>query len=226
MSAAPKRLLTPEEYLAQEELAEFRSEYYRGEVFAMSGASFHHGRINENLSQKIGNQLEDSPCQIITRDLRVRVAATGLYTYPDAVIFCGPPELSGGRTATLLNPRVLIEILSDSTEDYDRGGKFVHYRQIPSLQEYVLIAQAEALVEHYVRQSDGGWLLTACAVVPKLSSLTGSSCTRISRSAPPDRSILPTPGRPCNPRLTTSSTNQDSSSNVNDGAVTVKVMMA
>ena len=160
MSAVPKRVWTAQEYLAQERLAEFRSEFYRGEVFAMAGASFEHTRINDNLAQKVGNQLENSPCQILTRDLRVKVNATGLYTYPDAVIVCGKPEFDDSDVATLLNPRVLIEILSDSTESYDRGGKFAQYRQIPTFQEYVLITQDQALVERYVRQPDGSWMLT------------------------------------------------------------------
>ena len=146
MSAAPKRLLTPEEYLAQEELAEFRSEYYRGQVFAMSGGSFSHVFINDNLALEIGAQLKGSPCRFGSSDLRVRVAATGLYTYPDAVIICGAPDLLRGPTDTLLNPRVVIEILSPSTESYDRTQKFDHYRQLPTLQEYVLVAQNRARV--------------------------------------------------------------------------------
>src|SRR5438094_499662 len=141
MSTVSKRLLSPEEYLAQERRAEFRSEYLRGEVFAMAGASYEHTRIKDNFSREIGNQLKGGPCFVLTSDMRVKVNATGLYTYPDAVIVCEQGRFEDANVDTLLNPRVIVEILSDSTEAYDRGGKFGHYRQIASLQEYVLVAQ-------------------------------------------------------------------------------------
>ena len=163
MSAAPKRLLTPHEYLARERLAEFRSQFYGGEMFAMAGASFRHTRINDNLSLEVGTQLKNSSCQILTRDLRVKVDATGLYTYPDAIIVCGEPVFEDTGLDTLINPRVLIEILSESTEEYDRGAKFDQYRQIPTLQEYVLVSQDEYLIERHVRQPDGSWLPTTCS---------------------------------------------------------------
>jgi Uma2 family endonuclease len=161
MSAVPKRLLTAQEYLAIERRAEFRSEFNRGEMFAMAGASFAHTRIIDNLSAETHAQLKNSPCQILTRDMRVKVHATGLYTYPDGIIVCDKPELEDAEFDTLLNPRVLIEVLSDSTEKYDRGDKFKQYRKIPSLREYVLVSQDKPSVERFVRQLDDSWLLTA-----------------------------------------------------------------
>ena len=141
MSAAQKTLLTPAEYLARERAAEFRSEFYRGEMFAMSGASWAHSVIKDNLAWETRNQLQGGPCRVVTSDLRVKVSATGLYTYPDLLIVCGEPEFEDEVFDTLLNPRVIVEILSDSTEKYDRGTKFTQYRQLSSLQEYVLVAQ-------------------------------------------------------------------------------------
>jgi len=155
-----KSFLTPKEYLAQERLADFRSEYLRGEVFAMAGATWEHTLVKDNLAGETRGQLKDGPCHVLTSDMRVRVDATGLYTYPDIAIVCDEPQFEDEVLDTLLNPRALVEVLSDSTEKYDRGAKFGHYRQIPSLQEFVLVAQDQPLVERYFRQADGSWLLT------------------------------------------------------------------
>jgi Uma2 family endonuclease len=160
MSAIPKTLLSPDQYLAQERLAKFKSEYYRGEVFAMAGASYAHTLIKDSLARKAGNQLEDGPCRVLTSDIRVKVHATGLYTYPDIVVLCDPPEFEDDHFDTLLNPRIIVEVLSDSTEKYDRGDKFRQFRDIPSLKEYVLVSQNSALIERYVRQTNDDWLLT------------------------------------------------------------------
>ncbi|MCI0642593.1 MAG: Uma2 family endonuclease [Gemmataceae bacterium] len=160
MSRAHIRLLSPKEYLEQERHADFRSEYLRGEVFAMAGATFAHSLIKDNVAAEARSQLKDGPCRVVTSDLRVRVEATGLYTYPDIVIVCDEPSFDDNVLDTLLNPRTLVEVLSESTEKYDRGAKFAHYRQIPSLAEYVLVAQDRPLVERYVRQKDNDWLLT------------------------------------------------------------------
>jgi Uma2 family endonuclease len=159
MSAVPQALLTPEQYLVQERRAEFKSEFYRGEVFAMAGATFEHTLIKDNIARKAGNQLEDASCVVLTSDIRVKVNATGLYTYPDIVIVCDKPQFEDDHFDTLLNPRGIIEVLSDSTEKYDRGKKFAHYRQIATLREYVLVAQDRFLVERYARQDDQTWVL-------------------------------------------------------------------
>jgi Uma2 family endonuclease len=160
MSTVPTRRLTPQEYLAQERQADFKSEYLRGEVFARPGASYEHTLIKDNFAREAGNQLEDGPCHVLTSDMRVKVDATGLYTYPDIAIVCEKPRFEDEVFDTLLNPRAIVEILSDSTEKYDRGAKFGHYRQILSLQEYVLVTQDRPLVERFARQADGSWLLT------------------------------------------------------------------
>ena len=159
MATVQNRLLTSQEYLALERRAEFRSEFYRGEMFAMSGASWKHTLIKDNIASEAGNQLEDRG-HALTSDLRVKVAANS-YTYPDVVIVCAEPQFEDEFRDTLLNPRVIVEVLSDSTEKYDRGAKFAHYRQVPSVEEYVLVAQDRPLVERYVRQADASWLLTA-----------------------------------------------------------------
>ena len=159
MSMAPTQRLSPQEYLVRERRAEIRSEYLRGEVFAMAGASYEHTLIKDNLARKTGNQLENGPCRVLTSDMRIKVDASGLYTYPDIAIVCDEPQLEDAVGDTLLNPRVIVEVLSDSTEKYDRGAKFGHYRQLMTLQEYVLVAQDRPLIERYVRQADGSWLL-------------------------------------------------------------------
>jgi Uma2 family endonuclease len=163
MVAVPKMKLTPAEYLAIERKAETKSEFYRGEMVAKARASEEHCLIKDNLAGEVGNHLKGGPCRAVTSDLRVKVDATGLYTYPDVVIYCDRPQFEDHVLDTLLNPRAIVEVLSDSTEKYDRGTKFRHYRQIPSLQEYILVSQDEPLVERHVRQPDGSWLLTEFA---------------------------------------------------------------
>jgi Uma2 family endonuclease len=160
MSAVPKTKLTSTEYLAIERNAAFKSQYLNGEMFAMAGASLPHTRIKDNLARALNNQFEGGPCVAVTSDLRVKVSATALYTYPDVVVYCGPPEMEDDRRDTLLNPRVIIEVLSESTESYDRGGKFRQYQRIPSFQEYVLVSQDEPICERFVRQPDETWVLT------------------------------------------------------------------
>ncbi|MDB5313396.1 MAG: hypothetical protein JWO38_7598 [Gemmataceae bacterium] len=160
MSAVPKKKLTEAEYLALERKAEFKSEFYNGEMFAMAGASRQHNELKENLSIEIGSRLKGGPCRTYSSDQRVNVDRTGLYTYPDLLIVCGRPEFDPKDTDTLVNPQVIIEILSKSTESYDRGVKFLHYRRLPSVREYVLVSQDRMLVERFVRQSDETWVLT------------------------------------------------------------------
>ena len=160
MSTAAKERLTPAEYLARERKAEFRSEYFAGEMFAMAGTTRQHARIMTNLVSRADQQLRDTPCDVFGTDVRVKVAPTGLYSYPDVIIACGDVQYEDEVLDTLLNPRVIFEVLSPSTEAYDRGKKFDHYRQIPSLTEYVLVSQSEPLVERFSRQSKGTWQLT------------------------------------------------------------------
>jgi Uma2 family endonuclease len=160
MSAVPKPKLTPAEYLARERTAEFKSEYYRGETFAMAGASRQHNTVKENLIVEVGVRLKGSPCRTWSSDQRVKVSATGLYTYPDIVVVCGKADYDADDEDTLVNPVAIVEVLSPGTESYDRGAKFRQYQQLPSLQEYVLVSQDEPVVERFVRQPDGTWVLT------------------------------------------------------------------
>ena len=159
MSLQPKPRLTPEDYLALERSADFKSEYFNGEIFAMTGASESHNTIAVNVSSEIRQQLKKRPCKVYANDMRVKVDPTGLYTYPDVVVTCGKAQFDDTHLDTLLNPVLIVEVLSDSTEAYDRGRKFEHYRKLDSLVEYVLIAQNRPHIESYRRQADQQWLL-------------------------------------------------------------------
>jgi Uma2 family endonuclease len=161
MSALPrtKHYITPEEYLAFErECIDQKHEYFDGEIFAMSGASRRHNLISFAISGVLFNALEDRDCEAYISEMRVKIPETGLYTYPDIVVVCEEPELEDQVFDTLLNPTVIIEILSKSTENYDRGKKFEHYRTIKSLQEYLLISQEKMFVEYYQRQRNHRWI--------------------------------------------------------------------
>jgi Uma2 family endonuclease len=152
--------ISPEEYLALERKAPFRSEYANGEVFAHAGASRTHNLIVANALACLHAQLAERACEVYSNDMRVGVAAEGPYLYPDVVVVCGGPVFSDEHSDTLLNPTLIIEVLSESTEAYDRGGKFAHYRLLASLQEYLLVSQTEPRVERFARQPDEKWLLS------------------------------------------------------------------
>ena len=160
MSAIPKKKkLTEDEYLVIEDEAEFRSEFYDGEMFAMAGASRHHNDLQTNLIVELGGRLKGGKCRVYGSDMRVKVKRTGLYTYPDVVITCDPEIEKKLGVETLLNPRVIFEILSKTTEGYDRGTKFQQFQRLPSVKEYVLVSQDRMVIERYVRQTDGTWVL-------------------------------------------------------------------
>ncbi|MGA2769353.1 MAG: Uma2 family endonuclease [Bryobacteraceae bacterium] len=161
MSTQPKTFLTPEEYLEIEREAEYKSEYFQGEMFAMAGAGQAHNLLVANLVAGLHHQLRSRPCQLYPSDMRVRVPATGLYTYPDVVVVCGEPQFLDEQRDTLLNPSLLVEVLSPSTEAYDRGRKFEHYRSIESFGEYLLVASDRVHADLYTRQPDGRWMLTS-----------------------------------------------------------------
>lgn len=173
--AAQKQTLTPAEYLAAERSSPLKHEYCDGEVFAMAGASEAHNLIVANVVGEMRSALRQRPCKVYPSDMRVKVPATGLYTYPDASITCDRPQFEDDEDDTLLNPQVIFEVLSDSTEDYDRGTKFKNYRSIPSLRDYVLVSQREVLVEHFVRQADGSWLLREYRTGARVE-LTATGC--------------------------------------------------
>jgi Uma2 family endonuclease len=154
-----KRRYTIEEYLELERTAEERHEYQDGEILAMSGGTVEQSLIAANVIREAGNALKGKPCRVADSNLRVRIARQGRYVYPDALIFCGAPQFDPQdvKRHTILNPRVIIEVLSESTEAYDRGDKFAQYRQIESFEEYVLIAQDRPSVETILRERDGAW---------------------------------------------------------------------
>jgi Uma2 family endonuclease len=176
MSSQRKTLMTPEEYLAAERKAETRSEYFAGEVFAMVGASKRHNLIAANIIRVLGNQLLDRPCNVYPSDMRVKVSATGKYTYPDVVVACEPELFDDAENDTLLNPVVIVEVLSASTEAYDRGKKFEQYQQIASLTEYILVAQEPYRIEQYVRRSDKEWRYSEYHAVEEVIKINVIGC--------------------------------------------------
>jgi Uma2 family endonuclease len=175
MSLPEPNLLTPEEYLAIERKSEIRSEYIAGQMFAMSGASERHALIAINLQGEIWSQMKGRPCKVYPSDMRVKVSPTGMYTYPDVSALCGRAEFEDAFIDTLLNPTVIIEVLSDSTELYDRVKKFAHYRRIDSLREYVLVSQNEMRIEHYRRDADT-WIFSEVSEPDAVLHLESIDC--------------------------------------------------
>lgn len=160
MVAQPTMFYTIEQYLQLERAGDQKHEYLDGQIYAMAGNSEIHNLISAHILGILYGQLRKRPCRAYPSDMRVKVARSKLYTYPDISIVCGPSLFDDAQTDTLLNPTVVFEILSPSTESYDRGKKFEHYRSLPSLQEYILISQSSYLVEQFVRQNEHVWLLT------------------------------------------------------------------
>ena len=160
MVAEQKRLLTQDEYLTTERAALEKSEFYNGERIPMAGASINHNRVKDNIGGVIGYYLTDKECQSFSSTMRVHFPGTSLYAYPDIVIVCGEPELLPGEFDNLTNPNAIIEILSDGTEDYDRGRKFHRYRAIPALTEYILLDSQTVSAEIWRRNEQGQWTLT------------------------------------------------------------------
>ena len=158
MSAQPQpAYYTPEQYLALEREAEFKSQYLYGGIWTMAGSSIPHNRISANVAREIGNRPKGSPCEAFFNDLRVTVLETGLRTYPDVIVVCGETQAPPQDKDSIINPTVLVEVLSPSTETFDRGEKFAHYRRIETLAEYVLISQDKIRLEYYVRGEDDHW---------------------------------------------------------------------
>ena len=155
-----KTFLSVEEYLRIERTALRKSEYFNGEMTEMTGVSREHNLIVANLLAMLATQMHDRPYEVYPSEMRVKVSSTGLYTYPDVIVADAEPAFEDREVDTFLNPIILVEVLSKSTESYDRGRKFSHYQKIPSLKEYVLVSQYECRVEQYARQADGKWLYT------------------------------------------------------------------
>lgn len=158
MSAVPAtKYITAEEYLLQEETASEKHEYFGGEVFAMSGGSINHNTISVNLISEINAFLKGKNCRVFNSDQKIHIQSNGLFTYPDASIVCNEIKRLDNRNDIIINPIVIIEVLSPGTASYDRGQKFKLYRDIPSLQEYILISSTEILLEQYSKQSEHFW---------------------------------------------------------------------
>ncbi len=175
MPLEKKSRYTISEYLAFERAAHERHEYRDGEILVMSGGSYKHSLILANLIGELRNALKGKPCRALESNLRVRIPRTPLYTYPDASVICGEPQIDPNDEAleTVTNPRVLVEVLSPSTEAYDRGEKFTRYRQIETLEEYVLVSQDVPRVELFFRQADGTWVFTVFSGLGARAKLAG-----------------------------------------------------
>ncbi len=174
-TATAKTLYTPEEYLIKERDSDFKSEYRNGDIVAMPGASRQHNLITVNISSGLHIQLLDHPCEVYTNDMRVKVSGTGLYTYPDVVVVCDEPHFEDNNFDTLLNPTVIVEVLSPSTETYDRNEKFASYQTLVSLQEYVLVSQNNRNVEQYIRKGKE-WSLSVFRSVEDVMQLASIEC--------------------------------------------------
>lgn len=160
MQKLAKKYYTPEEYLALEEAADFRSEYYQGEIFAMAGESLNHNRIAIDLCGRLNQAILNQNCEAFIENVRVWIETVKLFTYPDIVIVCGDPKFLQNRDDTIINPLIIIEVLSNSTKSYDRGDKFMLYRAIPTLREYILINQYKTQVEKFNLNENGQWVLS------------------------------------------------------------------
>ncbi|MFL5801299.1 MAG: Uma2 family endonuclease [Roseiflexaceae bacterium] len=176
MAAQPKPYYTVEHYLQFERSDHIKHEYFDGQIFALAGSSENHNLISAHILGILYTQVRKRPCKVYPSDMRVKIAKTMLYTYPDISIVCGTSVFDDAESDTLLNPTVIFEILSPSTEKYDRGKKFEHYRAIATLQEYILVSQNSHLIEQYTRQTDNTWLLTVHDAIESRVDLQSVNC--------------------------------------------------
>ena len=177
MSTLTVTHVTPEEYLAAERLSETRSEYLDGGVCPMTGGSLNHNQITINLVLELGSQLRTRPCRVLGMDLKVRMPDSRKFFYPDVTVVCGTPQFHDDRRDIILNPDLIIEVMSPSTEAFDRGAKFRAYQTIESLKEYVLVSQDAPAVERYVRNGDGSWQYKSVAGLESSLTLPSVECT-------------------------------------------------
>ncbi len=196
MSSQLHSRLTPEEYLAFERRSPERHEYVDGELFDMSGASKRHNQIVVNLSREISTQFKGRSCAVYTNDMRVRIAGATRYNYPDVVALCGLAGFDDKEQDTLVNPNLIVEVLSASTEAYDRGEKFEYYRRIEAFAEYVLVAQDKPHIEQFSRQPNGQWLFTATSGLESLVDLTSVACRLLLTEVYDKVEFGPEPGEP------------------------------
>jgi len=174
MTEAVRKYYTPEEYLALEEVAEYKSEYYRGEIYQMSGGTFNHNVISGNIYAELNLAFRKKNCTAFNSDMRLQLKANGLYTYPDVSVICGPVQFAEGRRDTITNPTLVVEVLSSSTANYDRGGKFTLYQGLESLRDYVLVEQDSWRVEYFRKLGPKHWdltILTDPSTILNLSTL-------------------------------------------------------
>ena len=176
MSTPPRARLTAEEYLELDEIADVKSEFYQGEMFAMAGSTYEHNLIGNNTGGHLRDALRGRPCGVSNSDMRIHTPRTGLYTYADVVVVCGEPLFLERNRTTLVNPTVLVEVLSPSTEAYDRGRKFEHYESIESLREYVLIASDRVSVMVHRRRSESEWLTITATLIDGAIELESAGC--------------------------------------------------
>jgi Uma2 family endonuclease len=152
------RLMSPEEYLEFERSSDIRHEYLDGHLYAMAGESLSHSQVCINLSGELRNALKGTPCQVLSPNMKVRTSNASLFSYPDATVVCGDPLFHDSKTDVLINPKVIFEVLSPSTEKYDRTTKFMRFRMgNETLSDYILVSQDKPFVEHFTRQADGDW---------------------------------------------------------------------
>jgi Uma2 family endonuclease len=175
--AVPTPYVTYAEFVVLEEKSQTKHEWLDGVVYDMSGGTLTHARLIASVTSKLDAQLEEHRCTVFSGELSVRVLATGLATYPDATVICGTPEIDPENRNAVTNPKVIVEVLSDSTEDYDRGEKFAHYQRIPSLAEYVLVSQHEPRIEVFRRNASGKWDLADVALAGQTAKLVSIECT-------------------------------------------------
>jgi Uma2 family endonuclease len=176
MSAQAQPRVTPEQYLEIERAAEFRNEYYDGRIYAMSGGSWTHAVVIGNFVSALKGALKKRPCFVTSSDMRMCVSPAGLYTYPDVMVVCGEPKFLDRRTDTVVSPALVVEVLSPSTEAYDRGFKAAQYRTVESLAEYALVSQAEARVEVFRRKSAHEWLMSEFAGLEAICRFESVAC--------------------------------------------------
>jgi Uma2 family endonuclease len=199
MSTAPKRRITEAEYVAIERQAGIKSDFIDGRMHARAGRNRNHCLILTNTVSELSNQLRKKPCEVYNSDMRVKVARTGLYTYPDVVVVCGEPEFLDDEEDTLLNPTLIIEVLSDSTARYVRTFKAARYRKLPSLRQYVIVEQEEPLIEVYTRSPDDEWTLKDAAGLTDSVTVKSIRCqlplaSVFEKVTFPDRPEGPKPG--------------------------------
>jgi Uma2 family endonuclease len=177
MTAQPEAYISEEAYLEAERSSSIKHEYFRGRIYAMTGAKESHNLITANTLASLHGQLRQKPCRVYPSDMRIKVQRTGLNTYPDVVVICGQPQFTDEVRDTIVNPTVIVEVLSSSTERYDRGMKFQNYRAIDTLQDYVLISQDHHHIECYTRQESGLWLLQEVDGIEEKIHIQSIECT-------------------------------------------------